>query len=111
MTPLKDYTAIDFQLQYLDLDGQMQQYRYRRGEAMCFGSDFMHSTEPGSASAADGGPHVYLCFTFGTDRNEYWPHIYETQGSYASRVVRKPDGEPVLTDLGQFLLTVRHSES
>ena len=33
----------------------------------------------------------------------YWPLIYETQGSYASRIVRTPTGETVLTELGKHL--------
>ena len=104
MTPLADYAAADFQLLYRDLDGATRQHRYRRGEALCFGSDFVHSTQPGRAlEGVDGGIHVYLCFTFGTDKTEYWKDIYATQGSYASRVVRRPDGRPVLTELGKML--------
>ena len=35
--------------------------------------------------------------------DRYWPLIYETQGSYASRVIRRPDGRPALTELGKML--------
>ena len=55
MTPLADYCAPDFQLLYRDLDGATRQHRYKHGEALCFGSDFEHSTEPGHAREADGG--------------------------------------------------------
>merc|ERR1719498_1669222 len=92
-----------FQLLYQDLDGVTRQYRYTRGEAICFGSHFQHTTEPGRAAAADGGLHAYLCFTFGSDKEEHFAHVYETQGSYASRVIRTPSGETLLTDIGRHL--------
>lgn len=103
MSPLANYAAPDFQLLYEDVDGRQRQYRYTHGEAICFGSQFQHTTEPGRASEADGGLHVYLCFTFGSDKEEYWPHIYATQGSYGSRVIRKPCGGTALTDMGKHL--------
>jgi hypothetical protein len=103
MTPLADFAAPDFQLLYQDLDGVTRQYRYTRGEAICFGSHFQHTTEPGRAAAADGGLHAYLCFTFGSDKEEHFAHVYETQGSYASRVIRTPSGETLLTDIGRHL--------
>jgi len=103
MTPLRDYRNADnFQLVYLDDAGSPQQYRYRRGEALCFGAWFQHSTEPGQADPADG-VHCYLCFTFGSDKKEYWPLVLETQGGYAARVLRGPDRTEHVTGVGRFL--------
>lgn len=103
MAPLADFAAPDFQLLYEDVDSKPRQYRYKRGEAICFGSHFRHTTEPGHASDADGGLHAYLCFTFGSDKEQYWPLIYETMGTYGSRTIRSPRGETVLTEMGRHL--------
>ena len=46
---------------------------------------------------------MYLCFTFGTDREQYWPQILETIGSYGTRVMRSPSGKEALTDIGRYL--------
>lgn len=41
---------------------RVKQYRYKVGEAIVFGDNFVHATEPGEA------PHMmaFLCFTFGS---------------------------------------------
>jgi len=103
MTPLRDFRNADsFQLAYVDDEGQPRRYTYRRGEAICFGAGFQHSTEPGAADPADG-VHCYLCFTFGSDKAEYWPRVLETQGGYAARVLRGPDRTEHVTEVGRFL--------
>ena len=98
MIPLyKEYADVpDFQLLYRDADQHTRQYRYKHGEAIVFGASFVHSTEPGSAHDADV-PHVYLCFTFGTDKPEHWPAIASTIDGYQSRVLTRPDGSMVLS--------------
>ena len=72
------------------------QYAYRKGEAIVFGASFVHSTEPGTAGDPQK-PHVYLCFTFGTDKPEHWPAIAQTIDGYQSRVLTRPDGSMVLS--------------
>ena len=51
MIPLyKEYADVpDFQLLYRDADQHTRQYRYKHGEAIVFGTGFVHSTEPGRA--------------------------------------------------------------
>ena len=71
-------------------------YTYRKGEAIVFGASFVHSTEPGKARDPQK-PHVYLCFTFGTDKPEHWPAIAQTIDGYQSRMLTRPDGSMVLS--------------
>ena len=84
--------------------GATRRYEYARGKAIVFGSGFRHSTEPGRA-AAGASPHAYLCFTFGTDLPEHWPHIAQTVDGDQSRVIAPPggDGAVALSRLGRRL--------
>jgi len=58
MTPLyEEYAAVeDFQLLYIDHDKAHRRYRYHLGEAVVFGADFQHSTEPGTAALEPTAP-------------------------------------------------------
>jgi len=104
LTPIEDYETEDFQLLYEDKAGSLLQYRYRAGEAICFSSRFVHGTEPGrSAPESNGRPHVFLCFTFGSDKAEHWPVIAPTIGGYQSRFLHRYDGESELTEIGRYL--------
>mmetsp|Transcript_62013 Transcript_62013/g.181224 ORF Transcript_62013/g.181224 Transcript_62013/m.181224 type:complete len:362 (-) Transcript_62013:14-1099(-) len=87
-----------FDLLYRSLDGELRTYAYRRGEALVFGAGFEHSTEPGESAE----PRAFLCFTFGTDREELWPSIAKTVGRQ-SRLVRRPCGQFSLTHLGRLI--------
>jgi len=72
---------------YVNCDGTVSTYRYRKGKALTFGTNFVHSTEPRLSNERS----VLLCFTFGTDKIEHWPAISktaETQGN----LLRLPDG-------------------
>ena len=80
-------------------DRGVRRYTYRKGKALAFSSLFSHSTEPGRSQSASR-PHVYLCFTFGTDKMEHWPSIYESC-SYQTRVLASPDGRLVAGQRGQ----------
>lgn len=101
LTPLEDYQTDNFQLLYEDSFGDVHQYRYRAGEAICFGSDFVHSTQPGRS--LDGRPHAFLCFTFGSDKQEHWPAIAPTINGYQSRFLHRYDGVSELTQIGEYL--------
>ena len=117
LTPLRDFDETgSFQLSYRSrppraagaadvpfgegggADEGVRRYVYRRGRAVVFGAGFEHSTEPGAGR--DGQAHVYLCFTFGTDRQERWREISRTLGTQ-SRVVQHPDGALRLSNLGE----------
>ena len=87
MTPISG-RGHDFGLLYSRLDGETASYSYRRGEAIMFGDNFRHSTQPGQSDE----PVALLCFEFGTDRMEHWPQILKTLG-YQAHLLRRPDGE------------------
>lgn len=104
ITPLRDYEETDsFQMTYRarDPSGERcwdERYEYKLGKALVFGSQFEHSTEPGRGQ--DGEPHAFLCFTFGTDRQERWAEIARTLDTQ-SRIVAHPDGQLQLSRLGE----------
>ena len=83
--------------------GRIRRQEYAFGKAVVFGAGFRHSTEPGSSTEPGREPHVFLCFTFGTDRNEAWPLIAQTIDGDQSRMLCRPDGEIVLTQLGRSM--------
>jgi hypothetical protein len=76
-----------FGLSYVTVTRQTRSYDYRRGEALIFGDNFLHSTQPGRSPQ----PTALLSFTFGTDRMEDWPAIRKTAGRQGG-IVRRPDG-------------------
>ena len=73
MTPIMA-TGEKGNLLYKTVDGEEQVYRYQTGTAVCFGSDFLHSTEPFQSDT----PYAFLCFTYGVRNKELWPRIAET---------------------------------
>merc|ERR1719498_1249205 len=88
MIPLKDYAATNFQLLYVDKDGKVSKYRYRKGKGLAFGGGLVHSTEPGVGEEM----HVYICFIFGTDKQEHWAGIRQPMMMY-SRKIMNPAGK------------------
>ena len=115
ITPIHDFDETEsFQLSYKPQPPgeaasgeasppEVERYAYHKGRAMVFGSGFEHSTEPGKGR--DGQTHVYLCFTFGTDRQEQWPEISKTL-STQSRIVQQPDGELRLSAIGEQIASI-----
>lgn len=87
MTPLTDNTK-GFGLLYQDNNNQIQEYEYKIGKAIIFGDHFIHSTKPGSSKE----PVMFLCFTFGTDKMQYWDQISQTAGVQGG-LVRMPNGQ------------------
>jgi hypothetical protein len=91
MTPLEDLSATrDGHLAYLDSWGRQRIYRYRLGVAVVFGAGFLHGTQPVVA----GAPRAFLCFTFGSDKEQYWPAVRKSIGGQ-SRLICRPGGELV----------------
>ena len=104
LAPIEEYQTGDFQLLYRNSAGKVEQYRYREGEAILFGSHFMHSTEPGCSVDGAEAPHVFLCFTFGSDDLDFYEqHIAPTIGGYQSRILVAADGSVRLTEVGKYL--------
>jgi hypothetical protein len=93
MTPITA-NAADFGLLYKNMRLETVEYDYKRGEAIIFGDHFIHSTKPGRSDEPVG----LLCFTFGSDKMEHWGKIRRSAG-YQSRMVCRPDGKFVPTDL------------
>lgn len=93
LTPITE-TPPDFGLVYQRSDGTEGTYRYTAGKAIVFGDHFTHSTRPGRSDH----PVVLLCFTFGTDKMQYWPAIEPTAGSQGN-LIRLPDGRFLVRDI------------
>lgn len=88
MTPVQDMSSdLDGHLEYLDVWGRRRMYRYRRGTAVVFGPGFIHGTQRMLA----GPSRAFLCFTFGSDKEEHWPALKKTVGTW-SRQVCRPGG-------------------
>jgi hypothetical protein len=88
MTPVEDMSSdVDGHLEYLDTWGRRRTYRYRKGTAVVFGPGFIHGTQRMVA----GSPRAFLCFTFGSDKEEHWPVLKKTVATW-SRQVRRPGG-------------------
>jgi len=104
LAPLERYETSDFHLLYKDCKGAVHQYQYEEGEAILFGSHFMHSTEPGRARQGAAAPHAFLCFTFGSDDLSFYEdHVAPTISGYQSRIVVAADGAVRLTEIGEYL--------
>lgn len=93
LTPITEAPE-DFGLVYKRSDGSQGHYAYKRGKAVVFGDDFVHSTQPGRSEH----PVVLLCFTFGTDQMEHWPAIERTSGTQGN-LMRLPDGRFLVHDI------------
>mmetsp|Transcript_156850 Transcript_156850/g.481120 ORF Transcript_156850/g.481120 Transcript_156850/m.481120 type:complete len:356 (-) Transcript_156850:69-1136(-) len=102
VTPVHE-SGQGFHFLYRSLDGELQTYTYRRGEGIVFGAGFLHSSEPGESSE----PWAFLCFYFGTDRQELWPSISKGLTSQTGFVCR-PDGRFMRTELGRMVEIVEH---
>lgn len=88
MTPLEDMSSTEAgHLAYIDTRGLRRIYRYRKGTAVVFGTGFLHGTQCYSG----GRPHPFLCFTFGSDKEKYWPELQKSI-SYQSRLLCRPGG-------------------
>lgn len=84
MTPVTETGDVG-NLLYQDAYGDEQTYKYSTGTAVCFGGDFLHSTEPFESTE----PYAFLCFTFGVTDMELWDSIAETAAEQ-SMIYRHP---------------------
>ena len=71
MTPLQRNS--DIKLAYMDMDDRKQRYKYKKDVGIVFGEHFIHSTDIKISKYQK--PEVIFCFTFGTDKMEYWSYI------------------------------------
>ena len=75
MTPIQIDESVDSgHLLYKNIFQKESKYRYKKGKAIAFGSDFMHSTEPFESKQK----YVFLCFTYGSTDPTLWNEIKRT---------------------------------
>lgn len=86
LTPITDNSQ-DFGLIYKKLNGEIGEYKYKLGEALIIGSNFVHSTAPGHSD----DPVALLSYTFGTDKMKHWKNLATTAADQ-SPLYRRPDG-------------------
>ena len=90
LTPL--YQEEDaLHLLYKDNSGDECKYKYKVGKGILFGSDFVHSTEPGTSM----NPSILLCFQFGTDIPTYNKAVHSAMGTQTPFMIL-PDGQCVV---------------
>lgn len=75
ITPLFNPEKIHGGLQYELSNAQVAVYNYSLKEAIIFGENFLHSTEPYEYSDKF---RILVSITFGTDKIEYWKFIKKT---------------------------------
>ena len=73
LTPLQDRSSIN--LAYIDLNGRVQQYLYKKGVAIVLGENFWHSTD---LEANSKRYEILFCLCFGTDKLRDWTIIKRT---------------------------------
>ena len=82
MAPLHDMESKDsIHLSYRNKNDETATYKYKKGKAIVFGEKFIHGTDIGQTKEQE----VFLCFSFGTDKEEYLEKIFKTtanQGEY-----------------------------
>lgn len=94
MTPVQiNETADDGNLLYVNIMGQVIKYNYKKGKAITFGSDFIHSTEPFKSNEK----FIFLCFTYGCTDLAVWDKIKDT-AAYQGISHRNPNGDIIVTN-------------
>ena len=78
ITPLFDLQPGQGNLLYRNSDRVAQTYPYKVGEAIIFGDQFSHTTEPYPRT---DGPRVLLSLQFGTDKPVHWNILKKTIAS------------------------------
>lgn len=73
MTPINSI-GVAGHLLYEDLAGDERTYHYSPGNAVAFGANFAHSTQPFESET----PFRFLCFTYGVKDADRWDLIAET---------------------------------
>jgi len=77
ITPLSDLERDHGNLLYKDRIDQVATYRYRLGEAIVLGEQFLHTTEPYNPCER---ARILVSMTFGTDKLEHWEALKRTVG-------------------------------
>jgi len=80
-------------LLFKDVFDKENKYRYQKGKAIIFGSDFLHSTEPFDSQ----NKFIFLCFTYGSRDLSKWQSIKKT-ASRQGIAYRHPSGEIIINN-------------
>jgi len=84
ITPLFELEHTHGNLMYKDKYENIKSYKYKINEAIIFGDDFDHATEP---YAQTDKLRVMLSFTFGTDKVENWNILKQTIGEQSNYMI------------------------
>lgn len=77
VTPLFPLSDTHGDLLYVDTAQQTQRYAYEYGEAIIFGDNFIHTTEPYPKTSPE---RVLLSIALSTDKLQYWDILKQTIG-------------------------------
>ena len=92
MTPVQmDESATSGHLLYKNTTQSESIYRYEKGRAITFGTNFTHSTEPFESKTK----YIFLCFTYGCKDMTYWKDI-KTTVTQQGVSYRHPNGNIVV---------------
>lgn len=84
VTPLFDPDSKHGELLYQDKDENTKDYHYKLNEAVIFGDQFLHTTQPYPKT---DGLRVLLSLTFGTDKLKYWDILEATIGAQSQFMI------------------------
>lgn len=88
MTPVQiDETSDKGHLLYKNVFQIESKYRYKKGKAVVFGSNFLHSAEPFKSKKK----YIFLCFTLGSKDMTEWKEIKKT-AAVQGIAYRHPNG-------------------
>jgi len=80
-------------LLYKDVFNKVSKYKYKKGKAITFGSDFQHSTEPFKSDKKI----IFLCFAYGCKDLLTWEQIKLTAANQGLSY-RHPNGKIIVTN-------------
>jgi hypothetical protein len=78
LTPLFELDADQGNLLYRNEQGSIDRYRYRTGQGLLIGEQFLHATEPYPRTPK---ARVLLSMTAGTDKMTHWKALSRTAGN------------------------------
>lgn len=93
ITPLFELDDEHGNLLYETKENTVGLYKYSMNEAIIFGENFLHSTEPYEPS---NNKRILLSLTFGTDKIKYWDSLKHTVG-VQSKFIMLPCGHQLGT--------------
>ena len=84
ITPLFELDELHGNLTYKNEDSNVEKYTYKMNEAIIFGDNFHHATEPYEKTDC---LRVMVSMTFGTDMIEHWSILKQTIGNQSNFMI------------------------